>query len=659
MAGPLALRSGTPNRSSRGTVNKQWQPRTRGPSVEAWERVKPFIMRYYVEEGLNQDEILNLLSKKHGHDVKLNMLKTRLRQWNMKKNYTKAEKQAAAKELKRRSDLGLESPVEVKIDGRHPSWDRVYRQCRNDAEYTSPWLQKNTEWRALVSRLCLKTCPTDHFLELTLRDVSTYWGIIIVGQEKKPETKSYEPQALRIGFLGGLELIKKGRDKQGWREIHTTCGKVINVFRSREPDLLAELFSLFSARSWTVHPQLLSAIAKYVLNVSRDLVGSEHPLSHILRMFVALLAEDSLEAFGIVPELALKVMLDLVEQEREVKIASFYIRSLEVSLMDKINGRLGQHAVRQLVQAKFSHYRATLGERNQYTLSMLSDIAQMHLCDARGFDPRENGHEKEASERKAEKILLKIVRQGEKFPDDLSRVGSYLLAARDLARLYFSKQDFQNAHRYYGLAVLWSARKLGPFHSFTSLVVDDYEALQKLVGLGLVDIKPEEEEHDRQLTCNQENQPGQDSQDFVLEAATSTQFAGGPEFTPITLPGNESSSQGVGNVLPASTNEDCEGAHNENALLLESVFELHSPSADLFIQAPEDSYVWTPGTPAPGGSQGIVADMAFDEPATSSRQGPPIFFQDNPPEFNLDMDNMDNMDPFLDWQSSQNVDGVS
>ncbi|OQV02723.1 hypothetical protein CLAIMM_07868 [Cladophialophora immunda] len=603
---------------------------------------------------MSQEEILDLLSKKHGHNAKLNMLKTRLKQWNIKKNYTKAEKQAAAKELKRCSDLGLNPLVEMEIDGRLPSWDRVYRQCRNDAEYTSPWLQKNTQWRAVVSRLCLKTSPTDHFIEVTLRQVSTYWGTIIVERERKLETKRYEPHALRIGFLAALRLINKGHDEQGWREIHDTCGKVINIFRSREPDLLSELVSLFSARTWTIHPQLFFAIAKYLLGASRDLVGSEHPLSHILSAFVALLAENNLEAFGLVPELALKVMLDLAEKEREkVKLESFYIHSLEVDLINKISRRLGQHAVRQLVQTKFSHYRATLGERNMHTLSMLLDLAEMHLVDARVFDPREKKNEKEAAERKAEKILLKIVHQGEKFPDDLYRVGGYLVAAQDLARLYFAKQDFQSAHKYYRLAVLWSAQKLGKSHSFTSLLLNEYKALQKLVELGLVDIEmPQIEKQD---PCMKKG-PGPLYQDMeVLEVPCNEQsessetFESHPlvedAFVPPTepyFPSDCAACEMYDGCMEVNAGNTFTGPISSE--FLDSY--LDNPDEESGGQYVQEAYGCGAGghdTPAPDFSPDLTTGMVFDGPPATSTPDLPSLPQDYFAECDLQMDDIDEL----------------
>ncbi|ETI27809.1 hypothetical protein G647_00258 [Cladophialophora carrionii CBS 160.54] len=486
-----------------GRVAVKTVTRKKGPSADEWALVEPLLEVWYIQEERSQKEILELLAGRHGLVVKPNVLKTRLSKLKLRKNDTKEEREAAVAHLKQCVDLGVTAPLDIKINGKHPHWDRVYRHGRKESGIESSWLQKGSEWHVQVSRLCLKATPVDHHSEMALLEVKSYWSTVLTQPVRAVSPKSKQdnnktlpdPSTLRIGFLTGLRLLNKGQEESGQREFRRTRGEASKVFEMQEPDLTKEILSLFSARAWTLHPAEFLSVAEFLRGLSIEYLGLQHPVSRMLDAFVALVAAGTLEAFEVIPEQALKVMVDLADTEKSrVKLESSYLHSVEVDLINKVRSRLGPVAVRKLIQKKFSHYRSTLGDRSRHTLSMRMDLALTHLDEAKGIDGQEKPDEKRIAERKGEEILSKIVAQGEKYPADRYRIGSYLVAAQELARYYFAQQEFPNAHKYYVRAVIWATEKLGKHHSYTSLLLTELRALRKLVRLGMVDVPAAEEE---------------------------------------------------------------------------------------------------------------------------------------------------------------------
>ncbi|EXJ63901.1 hypothetical protein A1O7_00236 [Cladophialophora yegresii CBS 114405] len=467
--------------------------RRRGPSPEEWDRVKPLIKRYYIVEKRRLKDVRLLLLDEHGFDAAIHKLKTKITEWGFKKNFKRQELEVAANEANRRSEHGMTLPFDIQIDGRPCDWDRVnrhYGRVHKDSR-----LRDTSSWHAFLPRVALKTTPTDYNLELSLKEVKSYWAVVIAKDESRASVRArrnasltrHDPHNIEIGFFGGLNLIDQGHAKQGWQEINEMCEAVTDVIKMQEPSLLLSIISLFSASLWVDHHDLFILVAKYVLAACDMLLMRSHPITTVLTTLISL--PPTAAVVDDFAEIAYQVMVDTVtEHGDQVKLDRYYTYCAEEYLISKIKSRLERHEAYELVSTKLAHYKRTLGPRSRHTISMRAQLAKMHLNDARKAQPETR--ERKEAENKGMEILHEIVKQGENYPNDRYRIGTYSIAAGDLARFYFGKQDFRNAQVYYCKAVLWGAEKFGRMHSHVSLVLREFRALQRMAELD-IDIEVE------------------------------------------------------------------------------------------------------------------------------------------------------------------------
>ncbi|KIW24911.1 hypothetical protein, variant [Cladophialophora immunda] len=655
MPNPPVLRARTSTRSTRSAVRKPNLSRKKGPSLEEWDRVRPFIHRYYIEEGKKLKDILVLLSKEHELEAADHMLKERLKQWGYKKNFTKKEHKAAAEEAKRCADSGLTLPTCMEIDGRPYAWDRVYRHFGSDPQYKCSWLQSDVGWKAILSKICLKTSPPDHKIELVLGEVKNHWYTTLeraetlssVRAKRKATTRAEtDPREITLGFLTSLQLLREGHEALGRREMNNLCLDLEIALEQREPDLLKEIINIFTAKAWVRQPDIFVKVAKYVRNLSANSpsLGPCHPFTTILDVFAYL--GQHMELLDTFAELALKVMMDLAEAGGDrVKLDRDYICAVETNYISRVQARLEWRDAKDLLERKFTHYRRTLGEHNHYTLSMQAALGRLYLDDAaRARKAREKQNEG-MSQREAEDIFVKLVKMGEKNPHDCSRNGIYISSAAALGELHFARQEFEKAQDYYCKALVWAADKFGRSHPYISVLLKEFRALQKLGELGLVEVKMEEKE-DAQ---GAKGSPLQDCPD--VEAC-----GGAPEgqvdidysHESFAMFGEETLSPLAPDWLPALTNEAAQDVDDGNGAFpsefldsymdtdsqepwRENVQEDHAPSA------------WDFNAVATDVPQSLDAEPVYDGHVAVAPQNLLAFLQDDLPEFNFDMDDMNQL----------------
>ncbi|KIW73769.1 hypothetical protein PV04_01862 [Phialophora macrospora] len=443
------------------------------------------------------------------------MIRTKITEWDFKKNFKKREHETAAIEANRLSDLGMPLPIDIQINGRPCDWDRVNRHYGR--EHNGSRLRSTSSWHAFLSRVALKTTPTEYNLEISLKQVKDYWSTVVAKDESRASVRAkrnsartrYDPHNIEIGFFGGLNLIDQGHAEQGWQEINEMCGAVIDTIRLQEPSLLLSIISLFSASLWIDHHDLFLLVAKYVLAACDMLLTRSHPITTVLTTLINL--PQTAAVVDDFAEIAYQVMVDIVfEHPDQVKLDRYYTYCVEEYLISKVKSRLERREAYELVSTKLAHYKRTLGPRSRHTISMRSQLAKMHLNDARKQQPETR--ERKEAEDKGMAQLHEIVKQGEKYPHDRYRIGTYSMAARDLARFYFGKQDFRNAQVYYCKAVLWGAEKFGRMHSHVALVLREFRALQRMAEL---DIDIEVEAAFKPVPNAEEDQPQERHSELV------------------------------------------------------------------------------------------------------------------------------------------------
>ncbi|KAH0843515.1 hypothetical protein FOPE_08615 [Fonsecaea pedrosoi] len=657
MPNPPAPRARTSARSTQSAVKKPSLPRKKGPSAEEWDRVKPLIERYYMEDGKKQKDILVLLSKGH-HD---HMLKERLKQWGFKKNSTKQEHKAAAEEAKRCADLGLALPTSMEKHGRSVVWDRVYRHFGSDTRYKCSLLQSDVGWKAMLSKISLKASPLDHKLERMLNEVSQHWCATLERTEtwssvtaKRNTTRRRD---IELGFLSALRLYRNGDEVHARDEMNKVCLDVQLALEQQHPDLMLEIIGLFTSAAWVRYAEVYAKATKYVRNLSANApsLGPHHPLTMILDTFASL--EPHMELLATCRELAFKLMMDLADAGgHRVKLDREYILSVGKHYVSSVEYRLDRRDVKELLEKKFTHYRRTLGERNRHTLCMESRLAELYMSNASRARRAGERHDEEMWQRQAEEIFAKFVKMGEKNPYDGSRNGIYIIAAQSLGEIHFARQDFATAQDYYCKALIWTSLKFGRSHPYISILLRDFRALQKMGELGLIEVPMgDKEDAQAQKTESAKDDEPQcfsglevcgDAPDEQVEIDYSHEsFAtfGDPTFFPLGP-----------DFLPDLGNTSGQEVHDGNGVVVHSQFldsHIDMAAQETFSEKMQgqcdDPSTWDLNAVSAGISLDLAAEAMSDEPVVGAILEPSVFFQEDPPQFKYDMDDTDR---FSTWQ---------
>ncbi|EXJ95062.1 hypothetical protein A1O1_00180 [Capronia coronata CBS 617.96] len=477
--------------------NNNAPKRKRAPTPEQWERMRPLIEQYLLEEEKPLTRVLEILSKYHGFDAEPHSYKLRCKQWKLGDNFTGAELEEAAKEAKRLSDLGQEPAEDFEVHGRIIPWDRVRRRFRRDQRqawqrYDCPFLrQPLSSSNHSIRWVSLRSGLLEDDVEYILVQINSYYPKCLV-TEPRSQTEELRPVRARASCVyemshvlsEGLVLLDGGRPEVGWPMINEACNQVKDALCKEEVDLLPTLINILCGRRLHGYRELYSNLLGFYRAMSHKILGVKHPVTAILDKWTS--ADQPWTA----SELMYRALLNIVDKKNPTNLEPGVVYSLESDYITEVgsdrgsgsgggnasNSRRRDVSVAQaLAEAKWRERRERLGATHPYTVAMLHRrfliYRQLELTD------------------QAEQMAREILELGDHDYQTKGRSFHYVYAMH-IGREYYSDGRYAEAEACFGRAALWVATIVTKAGSYHFRIEKELEGLRKMREMGLFDPLP-------------------------------------------------------------------------------------------------------------------------------------------------------------------------
>ncbi|KAK5196430.1 hypothetical protein LTR92_003975 [Exophiala xenobiotica] len=466
-------------------MEKTQHTRNRAPPKEEWDRIRPHLERYYIEERLPLEKVANKLETERNFRATTWMYKRRLDKWDLRKNFNMTQLAAAADVVEPFYRVGL-NPPKLLVDNRELPVKLVRRHFADRLQKSNPLLEsrkhrhtrKGLHLRTASSKTHVqKIVPevptvTLHFspgmglFEKTLIQVNYYYTWRSSKEDdyflmqNPPTTQSCEithPSEL-YNLFSSLNTATIG---QAFHLVPNLFREVLNmaprIISEQHPELLRTFLNLCSRRTTKSVDHMMSAIFSHLTSMARKLLSESHPILMVLQLRLQRLEMD-------IPFLSLlRLIHGIALRQHDHCWGPLF--ALELDMVSPILYSEGPAAASRFCEDSLRRYQEMLGpdhlryRRLTLTLARMlhndgRDLAAQGMCqellDAQYSPQSVDFHEEEWTRLETMNLLGDIIRDR----DDYEEAAYWYRQAYDGCKEYWGP-DHEDA-----LLALHTARRM-------------------------------------------------------------------------------------------------------------------------------------------------------------------------------------------------------
>ncbi|KAM0802989.1 hypothetical protein BDR22DRAFT_961051 [Usnea florida] len=306
----LRMMSNPPNEVGIGLTVPNREPNG-WAAKEAWARHRALIKQLYLCEKKPLKEVMRHMKDEHGFRATTKMYKTHIQQWGLDKKVKDAEMRAVVRKNKQRADQGKSSIIRIR--GQSRGLEEFLRHCdrkglsiddiiaRHASSPTPDTVELLTPGPSRISTPQPLEVPERIFR--CIRDY--YSGSFESGNWVRTEV-NLECYSIKCGQRAAIHADKFCRQcdsactlfsmklfEEGGRSLTAAFGRIKRMLLADQPGTISEILRLISKlRSWK-REEIALIILRHFSDLSKELLGREHPLTHIFEWYGLLYASDS------------------------------------------------------------------------------------------------------------------------------------------------------------------------------------------------------------------------------------------------------------------------------------------------------------------------------------------------------------------------------
>lgn len=275
---------------------------------EAWTRHQALIRQLYEKKPLK--EVMRHMADQHGFRATTKMYKTHIQQWGLDKKIKDVEMRAVVRKHKQRADQGKSSIIHVR--GQSRRLEEFIRHCGRKSLSIDDIIARHTLSPTPDTVELLTPVPsrisTPQVLEVPehmFRRIREYFsGSFESGTwiSTEPLTYCYSIKCVEgegtlanefyYQCVSACELFSKGLFEEGGRTMNAAFARIKRVIQTDQPETVYELFSLISYLRLDEKQDIGLTILRYFSDLSKVLLGKEHPLTRIFGWYDLLYTPD-------------------------------------------------------------------------------------------------------------------------------------------------------------------------------------------------------------------------------------------------------------------------------------------------------------------------------------------------------------------------------
>ncbi|KAK5452349.1 hypothetical protein LTS15_007415 [Exophiala xenobiotica] len=377
--------------------------RNRAPCKEEWDRIRPHLERYYIEEHLSLEDVANKLETEQNFRATTWMYKRRLDKWDLRKNFNMAQLAAAADVVEPFYRVGL-NPPKLLVDNRELPVKLVRRHFADRLQESKPLVEPRKH-RHTLKGLNLRTGPSKTHVqkivpevprvtiqlslemgpfEKTLIQVNHYFtwrsskeddDFLMQDQQTTQSSAMTHPSTL----YNLISTLVNAMIDQAFHMVPKLFREILDiaprVISEQHTELLSTLLDICSWRRTTnpVLDQILSALFSRFTSMARKLLSECHPISMVLQLRLQRFEMDIpfLSLLRLVHDIALRQYGHYWEPLLEI----------EVAMIETIRYNEGCAAASRYCQDSLLRYQKKLGPDHGWCRRLKLELAYLLFHD--------------------------------------------------------------------------------------------------------------------------------------------------------------------------------------------------------------------------------------------------------------------------------------
>ncbi|EXJ84269.1 hypothetical protein A1O3_04936 [Capronia epimyces CBS 606.96] len=282
--------------------------RSKGPPAAQWEIHRDLIKELYRDRELKLEDVQKIMKDQHGFDATIQMYKKRLKDWNVRKNYTQEQKLEVLSTMQHQA-----SPMSFAINGKPLKRSRLRRPVRRNgmrmalapnlrastpahigpqlfsatSQPQQPLQAQDGRGRRGDSRLDLRSKTP--LQRLQFQQSPETWKVEIILRH----VKQYDDQELdlNIGLLENMlgplcssQNLLSTDKRWAFTLLNQACAAAPEVFKAQPFMLLEQMIAVFSQTGWRGYHEVKRLVMRHFAAIAKQTHGENHPIALILKI---------------------------------------------------------------------------------------------------------------------------------------------------------------------------------------------------------------------------------------------------------------------------------------------------------------------------------------------------------------------------------------
>lgn len=431
------------------------------PTRDEWTSHRAEITRLYRDEKRTLSEVMRFMSERYDFRATTKMYKTRVSDWDIRRNLRKHEREDACRDLQQRW-LSGEKPSKVVIRGQEKDVEVCLRHMRNanrgnQNERLAPRAQT---WRMQRGNVNPPSplCPASDERRLEIICMQT----IYLCQASSNDLIGYCDD-LYGNMWHAVKRAREHRYREARMLLNRAGQRLQDQIRHEADAVLLYLIRSLSLRSKGKIKNFdpLELLHKHALALSEIVHGSSHPLTIVLSQLLAV------QNWAVVTSSAVQPGLEVIQAKGNFHGSlqvTHWLRHVFANMLEASGNheRAGQLRV-EVLESKLTH------RYTSYQINAIFSLARHYL----EFEP----HKHEEAARLFESIQHLTFDLGTKFADYATHT-----SFQSLAKLAETKGDLRKAEQYFCACADSAARCWGEGNSDSVEALENFARVLDLQG---------------------------------------------------------------------------------------------------------------------------------------------------------------------------------
>ena len=259
--------------------------RARSLPASEWGRLKPYIVKLYIDDDRQLEDVRRIMREQHGFCATVQMYKKKFAAWEIRKNYSKEQKEEILLLQDSTCALpgtsGAPDPDWIVLNSKKVKQHRIERYRRQKDRLS----RNRVECR--VSPFQPQLFPEGSNVETILLEAKSYSAWCFSQPDVSERLWISDDHLDLFSSIEVGAALLAADPPRAFALFNRACSNMADLLQDRSLPLLQYLVGVFCAETnWQGHDGARVGLLEYISKVAQDTLGHRHPLSKVVSLLV-------------------------------------------------------------------------------------------------------------------------------------------------------------------------------------------------------------------------------------------------------------------------------------------------------------------------------------------------------------------------------------